>query len=246
MCGGWSTSGISGDKTQPSNGQYDIWILKINSSGNIEWDKDFGGTGIEDEFSSIYQTYDGGFLLGVTSYSNAGGDKSDNNLGVEQPWIIKTDSIGNKLWDKTIFTNGHNENALIKETSNHKCYVIVSGDNGLIGGDKSEDAWGGFSSDYWIVKFCQGEATSVNDLESNSDDLFIYPNPFSNELKIRSNTFSPNSITTFTIFDIVGNNIISQKFNGETTVNTSSLTNGIYLLEVIIDGQSWRKKTIIK
>ena len=246
MCGGWSTSGISGDKTQPSNGQYDIWILKINSSGNIEWDKDFGGTGIEDEFSSIYQTYDGGFLLGVTSYSNAGGDKSDNNLGVEQPWIIKTDSIGNKLWDKTIFTNGHNENALIKETSNHKCYVIVSGDNGLIGGDKSEDAWGGFSSDYWIVKFCQGEATSVNDLESNSDDLFIYPNPFSNELKIRSNTVSPNSITTFTIFDIVGNNIISQKFNGETTVNTSSLTNGIYLLEVIIDGQSWRKKTIIK
>src|SRR5437870_3349342 len=43
--GGASKSGVSGDKTQPSWGNTDYWIVKINSLGNIQWDKRFGGSG---------------------------------------------------------------------------------------------------------------------------------------------------------------------------------------------------------
>ncbi|MBL0053996.1 MAG: hypothetical protein IPP29_22155 [Bacteroidetes bacterium] len=45
--GGYSWSGISGDKTQPSWGVRDYWIVKIDSLGNKQWDKRFGGTSID-------------------------------------------------------------------------------------------------------------------------------------------------------------------------------------------------------
>src|ERR1044071_4733175 len=42
VLGGYSSSGISGDKTQASLGLFDFWIVKIDSLGNKQWDKDFG------------------------------------------------------------------------------------------------------------------------------------------------------------------------------------------------------------
>ncbi len=244
LCAGWSVTDVSGDKTQPTNGQYDFWILKLNAAGAIQWDKDFGGVGIEDEFTCISPTGDGGFLLGGTSYSNAGGDKTDDNLGVEQPWIIKMDSSGNKIWDKTVFTMGHNEIGLIKETLDHKCYVVVSGDNGVIGGDKTEDAFGIFSSDYWIVKYCQGKATGIEDVLFSDDELQVYPNPFSDELIIDLSNVSDNSSATAILYDILGNKVILQKFNRRTILQTTMLGKGIYILEINADGKSGRKKLI--
>jgi hypothetical protein len=242
ICGGWSTTGISGDKTQASNGQYDLWILKLNSSGVKEWDKDFGGTGIEDEFSDIYQTTDRGYLLGATSYSNAGADKTDNNLGVEQPWVIRIDSAGNKLWDKTIFTTGHDELGLIRETTDRDCYVVVTGDNGIAGGDKSEDAWGNLSSDYWIVKYCAGEATGLESVTLNDDAVMVYPDPFKDEIKIRMLEDFNSAVVS--LYDLPGKLIYQQKFTTEISINSSQVKDGIYFLEINAGGKILRKKIV--
>src|SRR5436190_20925164 len=45
ILGGYSLSDSSGDKTQPSWGDYDYWIVKLDSLGVKQWDKRFGGTG---------------------------------------------------------------------------------------------------------------------------------------------------------------------------------------------------------
>ncbi|MEP7171604.1 MAG: T9SS type A sorting domain-containing protein [Bacteroidota bacterium] len=93
---GYSYSGISGDKTQASQGGLDYWIVKTDSLGNKQWDKDFGGHNPEESiFGNVFQTSDEGYLLAGTSYSNISGDKTENNLGIEQTWIVKTDSLGN-------------------------------------------------------------------------------------------------------------------------------------------------------
>ena len=63
MLGGRSLSDISGDKTTANNGSFDYWIVKTDSSGNVEWDKTMGGS-VTDYLSSIIQTADGGYLLG--------------------------------------------------------------------------------------------------------------------------------------------------------------------------------------
>ena len=70
------------------------------------WDKDFGGTDY-DILISIQQTSDHGYILGGYSISSIGGDKTQNSWGVHDYWIVKTDSLGNKLWDKNF---GGNDN----------------------------------------------------------------------------------------------------------------------------------------
>ena len=155
ILGGYSKSDMSGDKTQPLWGipgtDWDYWIVKIDTLGNKQWDKDFGGTDL-DELFNVSQTTDGGYLLSGDSYSPISGDKTENNFGVEQTWIIKTDSLGTKQWDKTILTSGHDENALAIQT-NDGCYAIANATDGIIGGYKSQTGWGGY--DYWLVKFCE-------------------------------------------------------------------------------------------
>jgi len=148
---GISASFISGDKTQPSWGDDDYWIVKTDSLGNKQWDKDFGGN-IREELHSIQQTSDSGYLISGDSYSGISGNKSENNLGNEQAWVVKTDSLGNLRWEKTIFTNGHDETGMALQTEDG-CYLVANSTCGGTWGYKSQPCWG--SDDYWIIKFCE-------------------------------------------------------------------------------------------
>src|SRR5690349_21500329 len=94
IVGGISASIISGDKTQPSQGNYDFWILKLDKHGVIIWDRDFGGTGA-DHLNVIVPVNDGGFLLCGNSASGIGGDKTQANQGLLDFWVVKIDSQGN-------------------------------------------------------------------------------------------------------------------------------------------------------
>ncbi len=80
ILGGVSNSNISGDKTENSIGGYDYWIVKTDASGNIQWQNTIGGNNHE-EFWSIQQTSDGGYILGGTSNSDISGDKTENSIG---------------------------------------------------------------------------------------------------------------------------------------------------------------------
>ncbi len=160
VLGGYIQSTPGGDVTEPSRDTAtvdlvyigDVWIVKTNALGAKLWDKRFGGDQKEDAFGFVTQTSDGGYLFGCASYSNASGDKSDNNFGMEQSWIVKLDSSGNKLWDRTIFTGGEDEFAYPVETDDD-CYLIGNWSYADSSGFKTEDARGGY--DYWIVKFCE-------------------------------------------------------------------------------------------
>jgi hypothetical protein len=146
--GGWSASGVNGDKTQPVNGINDFWIVKADANGNKLWDKTFGGSA-EDELNSIQQTSDGGYILGGISSSDISGDKSQVCKGFFDYWVIKLDANGNKLWDKTFGGSAEDELNSIQQTP----------DGGyILGGTSSPDITGFIynafrgNSDYWIIK----------------------------------------------------------------------------------------------
>ena len=88
LIGGYSESNISGDKTENSNGMEDYWIVKLDSSGFIQWQNTIGGVQ-DDVLNSIIQTIDGGFLLGGWSNSNISGDKSENALTLKIIGLLK-------------------------------------------------------------------------------------------------------------------------------------------------------------
>ena len=63
ILGGMSESNISGDKLENSNGGWDIWIVKTDVSGTIQWQNTIGGSDY-DEITSVQQTPDGGYIIG--------------------------------------------------------------------------------------------------------------------------------------------------------------------------------------
>jgi len=83
---------MAGHTASYGAGGMDLWMIKTDAAGNEIWSRTFGGKG--DEFvTSIQQTSDGGYIMvGITSSYGAG----ERDL-----WMIKTDALGNKQWDKT-------------------------------------------------------------------------------------------------------------------------------------------------
>ena len=148
ILGGWSTSGISGDKTQPSQGSGDYWIVKTDANGEIIWDKRFGGTE-DDQLNQIHQTNDEGYILGGWSYSGLGGDKTQASQGGIDYWIVKIDANGIKQWDARFGGNSVDILCSLQQTSDGG-YILGGYSDSGNNGDKSQASQGG--RDYWIVK----------------------------------------------------------------------------------------------
>ncbi|RDC64881.1 T9SS type A sorting domain-containing protein [Adhaeribacter pallidiroseus] len=148
LSGGYTNSGISGDKTQISQGKNDYWIVKCDKNGKKLWDKRYGGSN-DDYLNRVLQTQDGGYLLAGSSLSGKSGDKTEVSKGDRDYWIIKTDAQGNKQWDKTFGGSGEEELVKVIQLSTGE-YVLGGYSNSPVSGDKTQASQG--SSDYWILK----------------------------------------------------------------------------------------------
>src|SRR5262245_58694259 len=130
---GFSSSGISGDKTQGNQGGWDYWIVKTDVSGVKQWDARFGGSK-DDVLYSFQQTADGGYILGGQSLSGISGDKTQASQGSTDYWIVKTDANGVKQWDARFGGSGNDYFQTIIQTSDSgyifggECFSGISGD----------------------------------------------------------------------------------------------------------------------
>ncbi len=153
--GGYAITGyaMSDDGDGSNNeGFHDNWILRLDASGNILWEKSFGFSG-HDHSYDLVETVDGGFFfsgfLDVTS-SNGEGSTDKGRLtahGVGEFWGTKIDGDGNLQWRK--FFGG---------TNNDRSFGVVNAHDGgyiLVGASESDDFDIGNpkgSYDFWAVK----------------------------------------------------------------------------------------------
>jgi hypothetical protein len=113
------------------------------------WDKTFGGSE-DDDAKAIISTLDGGFIIGGNSRSEMSDDKTNINKGCEDFWIIKINSEGQKVWDKTIGGNHFDYLTSIIPTIEGG-FIVIGNSDSDISGDVTEIRNG--SSDFWIMKF---------------------------------------------------------------------------------------------
>ncbi len=112
-----STTSANGDVTS-NHGDADYWIVRLGRTGNIVWQKTFGGSGT-DIAKCIQQTSDGGFI--VAGISSSGDGDLTGKHGIDfwvdwpvpgpdtnfyyppyfyEPWIVKLDASGNITWSQ--------------------------------------------------------------------------------------------------------------------------------------------------
>jgi len=116
-------------------GSEDVWLIKTDSEGNVEWNRTFGGSN-DDYGSSVQQTSDGGYIIAGVTYSYGDGHYGD-------VWAIKLDSTGNKEWDKTLGSPYIMDcSRAIRQTSDGG--YIITGSTGSHGV--------GYYSDVWLIK----------------------------------------------------------------------------------------------
>lgn len=141
LIGGY-TSSDDGDVQSGNNGLEDFWVFKIDNTGNLIWERTYGGSN-EDLLKSIQSTAEGGFLL-AGSTKSYNGDVHSGNTGSDDFWIVKIDSLGNIDWEKTY--GGANSEVLDSQ--------LATKDGGyLLGGYKFFYPQGGDAhSDFWVVK----------------------------------------------------------------------------------------------
>lgn len=127
-----------------TRGSYDFWVVKVDRNGNLLWERSFGGTGIEIS-QDITKTDDGGYVVaGHTFSSNT--DISKNN-GESDMWLVKTDSTGNLVWEKSYGGTGF-EAAHAVSFSKDGGFIIVGNSRSS---DMDVDANAG-ENDMWAVK----------------------------------------------------------------------------------------------
>ncbi len=154
ILGGGSKSSITGDKTENNIGNYDFWVVKLDSLGNIQWQNTIGGLA-DDMLNSIQQTLDGGYITAGYSGSGISGDKTEALIGEYDFWVVKLDSSGAIQWQNTIGGNKNDQAKCIRQTSDLG-YIIAGFSLSGISGDKTEANNGpSTTSDYWVVKLDQ-------------------------------------------------------------------------------------------
>ncbi len=153
-----------------NHGDADAWIVKINSTGGIQWQKSLGGSN-EDIARSIQLTTDGGYIVVGSSKSN-NGDVSGNK-GDADAWVVKLNGTGGIQWQKSL--GGSNEEIGRSIQSTADGGYIITGSAKSINGDVIGNQGG---QDTWVVKL------DVNGLVQWQKSMGGTANDFANSIHL--------------------------------------------------------------
>jgi len=219
--GGYIVVGIAswndGDVTG-NHGGYDIWAVKLNGLGEIEWQKSLGGSK-EDYAQSVQQTSDGGYII-AGSTSSIDGDVLGNDGGVDF-WIVKLTPEGELQWQKTV-GGIQADRALSIQQSSDGGFIVAGFTQSTNNGDVS-----GFhgTQDFWVVKLSP-ESVNTEDFATQSSYLEIYPNPAFHNITLQIASEAPT--LTICITDLLGRELSRQTIANGGSTDIAALPNGLY------------------
>ena len=125
-------------------GAVDIWLTRLDASGNLIWKQNYGGLD-DDRAFALKSITDGGWILAGHTYSNSI-DVSGNHGGFDC-WVVKLNNEGTIVWQKSLGGLSNDEAESIQQTNDGG--FILAGHSDSNDGDVSGNHGG---PDYWVVK----------------------------------------------------------------------------------------------
>ena len=261
--GGYAISGFTGSFGQ---GNYDVYVVKLDGLGNLEWTKTIGGENW-DEGRSIIQTSDGGYLVAgfTTSFGQGNSDI----------YVMKLDGSGNLQWTRTIGSAGNDEGQSVVQTFDGD--YVVAGSNGWylgsvfvmkldVNGNVNVGDCGGVVSDSGMVSsggdtlsggviaFVDSSVVSdIGHLSSQGPDSVRVCNPFTGVISqynenstcsviITENVLRINCLATvrqIRFFGVDGRKYLDVKLNKHLPeIDLSGIPRGIYWVEMRLEDGS--------
>jgi hypothetical protein len=152
-------------------GSQDAWLIKTDANGNMIWNKTYGGTG--SEFCLyLLQTIDGGFAFC--------GSENSFGAGGTDVWFVKTDAVGNMLWQKT-FGGPNNEDAYSMIQTGDGSFMLAGGTRSFGYGTASPA-----SSDWYLIK--TDSESGLAQIDSTANSITLYrgaTDPYWNFVRVR-------------------------------------------------------------
>ena len=141
---------IAGETLSFGAGSSDVWLVKINATGHMEWNQTYGGPSL-DTVLSVLETSDGGYMVaGYTVSFGAGG---------ADVWLIKTNATGTVQWNQTY--GGPNNDV--------GWSVVETGDGGYAIAGRT-DSYGAGGADFWLIKTNATGTVQWNQTYGGPDD----------------------------------------------------------------------------
>jgi len=191
LIAGYSAS-FSGDVTGhhgPSS-TTDYWLLNIDDTGAIQWEKSLGGTN-NDVANAVVRDADSGFtILGSSASSDS--DVTSNHGGNDF-WLVHIDTTGNIIWQKNYGSGGDDEGYDVQQITGG---YVMAGMVSFEGGDVTGIHPGG-QGDYWITKVTY--ATGLQPITKNGATK-IFPNPSHNMFNVAAS----DPIESYAVYDMAG------------------------------------------
>jgi gliding motility-associated-like protein len=227
------TDSKSGDVTStPPREYWDLWVLKTDACGNIQWEKSLGGTGYESA-RDIEQTADGGYIvLGETNSTD--GDVVKGYGGTKDIWLIKLSASGNVQWQKRLGGSGLDIGNQIKLDTDGN-YLIAASSSSNDGDIKGNHGTGGFTDGVlmkisptgnllWSKCFGGSKNEELFDIELINGKIFIsgYSNSIDGDIPPNQKNYD----VWLLCLDAGGNKIFSKIYGGSQNDVAYSMCTG--------------------
>ncbi len=123
-------------QVQGAHGNEDVWLVKLNASGDIQWQRALGGSD-GDESNDLTVCSDGGYLILGSTVSTDGDVMTNDTVGLIQAWVVKLDTSGTIEWEQCYGVMGGAIPYAILETSGGG-YALTA-NVGTV--DQADDTW---------------------------------------------------------------------------------------------------------
>ena len=142
--GGYVLAGCTqsvGGQVSGNHGGQDYWVVKINSTGTLQWQKCLGGS--NDDFAYGVAVCADGTLI-VNGYTTSNDGNVTGYHGAEDMWVVKLDAGGNVLWQHCLGGSGQDVGWAVVATADGGCVAAgyaQSSDGDVVGNHGVGDMW---------------------------------------------------------------------------------------------------------